>query len=176
MATFGQTSVSASSGSDLHTLITIGKYTLSEAGDVSKLSLYFNNQYSGHKACNMKGIIYAADGASGAPNTRKAVSPAVAIADNKAAGWVDFEFSSAVSLGAGDYWLGAVGDADAVGITAYHGGSSGGSLYLVVGTYSSPEATCPSPPMATGTEKLCVYATYTASGSKMPLLNHLLLG
>jgi hypothetical protein len=181
MAYFGsQATTSIYAGNPLADVVCLGKFTLTEAGTVSKLTIYCDNQGSGYQACNAKGLIYAADGSGGRPSTLKAASGAVAVSANQAAGWVDFTLS--VALAAGDYWLGGMADASGTGWRMY-GQTSGGYIYAASDTYSDG----PADPCSTtlyggspheGTSLVCVYATYTTtpSGISIPLLNHLLLG
>jgi hypothetical protein len=62
MATFGNTSTSgAAAGGSLYnggSFLCRGKFTLSEAADVGKLSIYLDNQGDGHAACNVRAGIY----------------------------------------------------------------------------------------------------------------------
>lgn len=177
MAYFGsQATTSLHVSNPLADIVYLSKFTLTEAGTVSKLTIYCDNQGSGYQACNAKGLIYAADGSGGRPSTLKAASGAVAVSANQAAGWVDFTLSVSVALAAGDYWLGGMADASGTGWRMY-GQIPGGYDYAASDTYSDG----PADPCSTtldggspyeGTALLSVYATYLS----IPLLNHLLLG
>ncbi len=167
MSTFGNTNSGSNYDYQNITYTMGGKFTLEEAGDVSKLTAFITNNIAGHAACNIKGILRAADGAGGAPGTLKGVSVATAVADafedNK-----DFSFSSAVSLTAADYWLLLLGDASAAGCAIFAQATTGGASGYAADTYASPDD-----PLTTwngGAYVMCMYGTYTptASGLLIP--------
>jgi hypothetical protein len=179
MSTFGQTTGTTYFAGDTHDAVLLGKYTLAEDGDVSKLTAYIGNQGAGHGACYVMAVIYNDDGSAGAPSTLVGTGSATLIADNAAAANVDLAFASAVSLTAGDWWLGWISDTNCDGLQTYVSAATGGAWYFTGDTYvDGPANPCSSPPYATGAHKLVVFATYTvtASGIAIPLLNHLLLG
>lgn len=179
MSTFGQTTGTTYFAGDTHDAVLLGKYTLAEAGDVSKLTAYIGNQGAGHGACYVKAVIYDDDGTAGAPSTLIATGSATLVSDNAAAGNVDMAFATAVELSSGNWWIGWISDTNCDGLQTYVNASTGGSWYFAADTYSDGAANpCASPPVSTGAHTLVVYATYTpaASGISIPLLNHLLLG
>jgi hypothetical protein len=94
--------------------IGVTRAQLTVNGTISKLSIQFRNQATGHAACNVKGVIYT--NVSTAPSALKGVTNAVAIADSQAAGYVDLTFAANVSLLSGYYWIGFMADANAIGL------------------------------------------------------------
>jgi len=79
------------------------KFTLSEAGYVSKLSAYLGGGYTAGTQY-IKGIIYADN--AGSPGDLIAVTPEESFGSSEPTQWYEFIFSSLVYLPAGDYWLG----------------------------------------------------------------------
>ncbi len=171
MATFGITATQSYWNEGIPNYSCLIKSTLSENGDVSKLSVYTSNDGS---ACYIKGVIYAADGTAGAPYTFKGVGAAVQV-PNGGAAWRDSTFASAVALTAGDYWLGIIGDADAANLAIYASGS-GANLLLYADTYADgPMSPISGSPAGTyGVGPWSIYATYTAtpSGIAIPVAMH----
>lgn len=163
MSVFGQESPGGSSTLMNEDYIRAGKFTLSEAGDVSKLSAYMANPNASNQA--LRGLIYAADGESNAPYTYKGITNEVTLNASTAAGWVDFAFASPVSLAAGDYYLGVYGGAT---------GSQARLYYAATGAYYYMEAAYPTPPSpwAGGSGPLnyalSINATYTPAASGKP--------
>lgn len=154
MAVFGWDSIGSSNDiASNPTLSNLCKYTLTEAGDISKLSLYLRN--TGAEA-NFYGVIYDATGAGGTPGALKGTTPATACSTSEGQ-WVDATFSSAVVASAGDYWIGW-GAASWGGILGFYNWNEGTAGTVDAG--SNP---------ATGYSaagwKMSVYGTYTASGS-----------
>lgn len=179
MATFGNTSTSgATNGGAINDQAVGSKYTLSEAGEISKLTVYIGNQGAGHGACNIRCGIYDDNGSGGKPSTLLGSTSAAAISDNQALGWVDCMFSSPLALDAGNYYLVVQGDTNADGTQLYADLSSG-VLYYLEDSYSNGLVN-PAPSSVTlGTGNVCIYATYETEGGdtiSIPLLNHLLLG
>ena len=131
--------------------------TMTETGDVSKLTGYFENNSTGHAACNVKALIYS-DNAS-EPDALLATGSAVAFADNAALAWVDLPFSSDVTLAAGTYWIGFIGDATANGLVLRvrsGAGSSGYNVDTYVGGAADPAGT-----LEHDNNLAAIYATYS---------------
>ena len=105
MATFGNVDAGVTASNPLADIIYVGKYALSEPGNISKLSATISNQGSGNRSCYMRGVVYAADGSSGKPKTLLGATSQLAVAANAAKGWVDATFASPLSLPAGTYKL-----------------------------------------------------------------------
>jgi hypothetical protein len=80
------------------------KYTLPASGAVTKITAYMKGN-GGAGSQKFKAMIYAADGAGGAPGTLLATSQEATVAGNAAPGAVDFPISPSVSLAPGDYWI-----------------------------------------------------------------------
>lgn len=111
MATFGKTTQSSGSSYAWNDAKVCGKYTLSESGSVSKLTVDISNTETSHSACHLRAVIY--DDSGGDPNALKGTGDAIAIADNIAKQWVDLTFASPVVLDAGTYWIGFIGSGSA---------------------------------------------------------------
>jgi len=118
MATFGNTSIETGitrfTSRDTKSAV---KFTLSEAGLVSKITAHIyrdpGNSYDGYCKCD----IYADD--AGSPGALKGETNEVLV-DWTSGDWGDFTFATAVSLTAGDYWLTLhVGDDTVHQIVAY---------------------------------------------------------
>lgn len=181
MSTFGNGSISGASvlGSlaDGGNQFSVrGKFPLTEAGEISKLTVYIDNQGAGHRACNIRGGVYDDDGDGGQAGTLKG-SATVAVSDNQAAGWVDITFSSPISVGAGEWWLCVQGDSNAVGCRLY-GTTTGGTMAAAVDAYADGLSNPGAVPFFIDVGLLCIYATYSTGAAGIPplLLNHLLLG
>ncbi|HKP18843.1 MAG TPA: hypothetical protein VJT84_10200, partial [Gaiellaceae bacterium] len=81
------------------------KYTLTETGSVTKITAYMKGNGGTPGTQIFRTMIYAADGAGGAPGTLLATSATATVDSAAAPGEVDFPISPAVSLPAGDYWI-----------------------------------------------------------------------
>jgi hypothetical protein len=161
MATFGYSAGVATNG--LWGYGVMGsKYTLSEAGLVSRLSVHCRNFSTDF---DMKGLIYAADGAGGKPGTRMGVSSAVTVL-NGFDGTKDLDFAVPFDLSPGDYWLMSHTTTCGVNQAQYCAATGGTSWWAdgSAGTYASPPA-----PWSFASEgsqpdtRLNVYATYTVT-------------
>lgn len=103
MATFGKTDVPAG-WRDLANGVYIGsKYSLTEAGEASKMSFYVDGNGSGSGTQTFIGGLYPDSG--GNTGALVAQTAEILVTDAQAAGWVDGTFASGESLSAGDYWL-----------------------------------------------------------------------
>lgn len=118
MSTFGVTTPGGSSGSIGSGYIRLGKFTLPENGDLSKITAYLANPNASAQV--IRGIVYAADGADGAPSTYKGMTAEVSVADGTAAGWKDLAFASLLSLVAGDYYLGVFAGNESSQVRLYY--------------------------------------------------------
>jgi len=78
-----------------------GAYSASTSGTVSKLVALVTGE---SQAMSIRGVIYADNG--GKPGALVAVGSQVTIAAGAAQSWVTLPFASALTLGAGKYWLG----------------------------------------------------------------------
>lgn len=123
-------------------------FTLTEDGDVTEIVARFDATSTA--GTNMKGLIYSNN--AGVPDVRLGVGAAVAVP----AGGGLVTSALAVSLVAGDYWLGYVCDS----FQAVAAEDSTGGLSRMEGTtYASPAN--PWVETAPGTGRLNVYAEYT---------------
>lgn len=88
-----------------------------------------------------KMVIYAADGAAGAPGTLLGTSAELAVPSAGINVWINFTFSTPVVLAAGDYYLGYIVGGDAGGsLYTYRTALGGGTSYSKATTYASGPA------------------------------------
>jgi iron transport multicopper oxidase len=155
-ATFGKTSVGASSDYFVAERKRVNRYALASAGSVTKLSVYLAPAGpSGQQA--LKGVIYADSG--GAPAALLATSTQLTFSSTGAAGWYDLTFSSPVKLAAGNYWIGVITGA-AAGIAGFRFDSVSGSRDYNNNSFASGP-TNPFGAVTIDAEQMSVYATYT---------------
>lgn len=127
MATFGDTTVGGDTKNVAADEAIVGKFTLSELGNVSSISIHCRTS-SG--TGNIKGLIYA--DSAGTPGSRLAVGAVVGITTS--AGWAVSTLT--VQLAAGDYWIGCVSD---VAIIVSEDSLGGAQTALKTSfTYASP--------------------------------------
>ena len=107
----------------------------------------------------MRGVIYA--DAAGSPGSLLATSAPLTFTSTGAAGWYDLSLPSALSLPAGNYWIGVItGASSGVAGFRYDGVSASRAYNL------NPYASGPSDPFGTASvdsEQMSLYATYTPS-------------
>lgn len=158
MATFGNTGVESSSFPMTDDRVYTTRFTLSEAGTVTKLTARVTSDGGGGTGGNWKGVIYSST--SNSPDALLGVTAAVSISATDV--WVDLTFSSSVELAAGDYFLGVVGGNSSFNTRLSTGGSGHDSEAQVSGfSYASP----PDPWGTTSNTydaRASIYATYTA--------------
>ncbi|HEV7584507.1 MAG TPA: S8 family serine peptidase [Solirubrobacteraceae bacterium] len=157
-ATFGKTSVGASSDSYAANRKRVNHYTLPVPGTVSKLSIYLApTATSGQQV--LKGVIYA--DSAGVPAALLAVSGQLTFKSTESAGWYDLAFAAPPALPAGNYWIGVItGSTGAVAGFRYD--KVAASRDYNTNTYSSG----PSNPFGTvssDSEQTSLYATYTVT-------------
>ena len=154
MSTFGQTSTGTNyDNAGLLDYCVVRKCTLSEAGDITKVTLYLDST-----GIDAKGVLYDDDGDGGLPGTLLAVSSEVSVPSGR--DWLDFALSHSAS--AGDYWLGAIFGGNAVAFMAV--GPTGATSRYAVDTYSDGPVSTWSGGGAIKYD-LCVYGTYTVGGA-----------
>src|SRR4051812_22520745 len=102
-ATFGKTTVGATTTFASGDYKFVSKFTLPVDGDVSKLTVSVKGSGTAG-AQPMRGILYADSG--GVPGALKGTTGEVTVAFNAAKGWVDLVFPAPLRLAQGDYWLG----------------------------------------------------------------------
>ena len=105
VATFGKTSVGASSDTFAANRKRVNRYALAIGGSVSKLSIYLApTKNSGEQT--IKGLIYAES--SGSPAALLATSTQLTFKSTNTAGWYDLPFATPPVLAAGNYWIGVI--------------------------------------------------------------------
>jgi hypothetical protein len=155
--TFGYTTEGSSSfglGADIASAC---KFSLTEAGNITKISAYTRRNVAGDKYC--KTLIYS--DVAGAPTTLLATSDAVLIVS---VGWYDFTISYSAS--AGTYWLVMITD---TGIDVYYdAGGVNQSCWKTVFTYASP-ANPFGAPSGYADRNTSIHADYTATSTGQQL-------
>ena len=166
MATFGHTGIGVSSINQAANELDLVKYTLSENGDISKLTFY-SERAGSSGTTNQKGVIYDDDGTSAEPATQLAVGSAVNANTNPA--WRDSTLT--VSLIAGNYWLALANETTADNY--YFDDTADLSRWKsLAGYYATPPNPWPNATDNHATDKFSIYATYTASGGGTPAQVH----
>jgi len=172
--TFGYTSAGASTyglGGQEGTNLIHSKYELTEAGEVTKITAFLNRVSENHE---VKMGIFDDDGLDpdsvpdGRPGGRLASRASVTVS---ATSFTEYDTSSfSLSLGSGDYFLSASGDAQGpaffgIGPVSIAGDATGGESWIV----PNQEVSTSDPAFfrsfdASNSRKYSIYATYTASG------------
>src|SRR2546430_16945884 len=106
-ATLGTTCVGSASDYFLSERKRVNRYTLSEAGSVTKLSVYMVPRTSGQEG--FRGLIYA--DSSGTPTELLGATEQFTYASTNGPGWFDLTFSSPLKLAPGNYWIGIMSGA-----------------------------------------------------------------
>lgn len=155
--TFGSLTTEDGERSYYGNYVTLSKFTLTEAGSVTKLTIRLKSSSGTH---NAKGVIYDDNGVGAIASTNLGVTAAASYGTTIS--WVDLTFSTPIELEPGDYWIGFVmqsdsdtfGYEDEAGLTDRDNANSGGyanpSTFNYGGTYTP--------------QQICIYATYTPSG------------
>ena len=155
--TFGTTTIGGSSDAFAPDRKRVNAYSLSQAGSVSKLSVYLQPGYASGSA-NIKGVIYA--DSNGSPGGLIATSSQLVFPSTGAAGWYDLPFASPPSLAPGRYWIG-VFTGGATHTAGYRYTTVSNSRALNSNLYTSG----PSNPFGSATidsQEMSLYAKYTA--------------
>jgi hypothetical protein len=131
-------------------------FKLTEAGSVTKLSLYAvpGEAWKADKKQNIKAVIYA--DSSGKPSELLATGTQVAYEGTT--GWLDLPFATAVKLSAGTYWLGFIAGSETK-VMAFKWKEVSKARAKNENLYTSG----PSNPFGTYTtdnEQMSIYATY----------------
>ncbi|HEY4450506.1 MAG TPA: S8 family serine peptidase [Solirubrobacteraceae bacterium] len=162
-ATFGKTTVGASSDTFLADRKRVNRYSLPTAGSVTKLSIYLAHAASSGQQL-LKGVIYG--DSAGAPGALLAVSEPITFTSTSANGWYDMTFSSPVGLAAGNYWIGIITGATS-GVAGFRYDSVSAARDYNANTYTSgPSNPFGSP--STDSEQASLYATYTTATDTTP--------
>jgi hypothetical protein len=164
MATFGNTVGHNTNISALATNFKQGsKYTLSEDGTVTKLSLFMRDATGVARA-----VIYT--DAAGSPDALMAVSNEVTFSSSGSDIWVDFPLPAGVPLSAGDYWLGFIAGA---GTSSFFYDTVTNNRKFRAETYSATPADPFGGGITTDSIQIQIYATYTptaAPGNLAPVI------
>ena len=157
---FGLSTVGGFNGSIAADTKKVTQYT-AVACNITKLTGYVSGGNVGGGPQHVRAVVYADNG--GVPGARLAVSNEVNVAQNQAAGWVDFPLPASVSISAGPIWMGYIGSSPNIGIPKYDG--TGVAVRYNTDTYSDGA----SDPFGTSTAG--VVATYSlyATGDPPPL-------
>jgi glucose/arabinose dehydrogenase len=159
--TFGDTNIYTSVDSQGLNLKEAASYS-AVAGNVTKLTGYISGLGFATGSQKVKTVIYANNG--GAPGALLGASNEVTVAAGRAWGWVDFTFSTPVSVSAGTIWLGYIGSGTG-DLTQMRYLNQAGAVRW--NTDAGGYADGPSNPFGTGTSSnkhYSLYATYTVSG------------
>jgi hypothetical protein len=156
IVTFGKTSVGASSDTFLADRKRVSRYALSEAGSVSKLSIYLApTKAAGQQV--LRGVIYSDTG--GKPQALLGASEQLTFKSTNKAEWYDLPFASAIKLAPGNYWIGAITGATS-GVAGFRYDSVAASRDYNANTYASG-ASNPFGSVTTDAKQASLYATYT---------------
>ena len=157
-ATFGKTTVGASSDSFLADRKRVSRYALPSAGAREQAEhLPRPTGTSGQQL--LKGVVYA--DAAGAPGALLGVSEPLTFKSTNAAGWYDLVFSSALKLAAGNYWIGAITGASS-NVAGFRYTSVSGARDYNANSYTSGP-TNPFGAVTTDAEQASLYATYATA-------------
>jgi hypothetical protein len=115
---FGLSTVGGFNGSIAADTKKVTRYT-AVACNITKLTGYVSGGNVGGGPQHVRAVVYADSG--GLPGARLAVSNEVNVAQNQAAGWVDFSLPAPVAISAGPIWMGYVGSSPNIGIPKYDG-------------------------------------------------------
>ena len=155
--TFGVTTIGGTAGANVNdNAIAVLEATLSENGDVSKLTKYDGGNSGSN---NHKAVIYSDDGTN--PNALQGIGSETSLPTTNQ--WNDLSFSAVVSLTTGNWYIGWVSETSNGFAYAY---DAGGDYNFIDSTpggyYASPPN--PFPAHTSFDRKVSIYATYTASG------------
>ncbi len=162
-ATFGKTTVGASSDSFLADRKRVSRYALPAAGSLTKLSIYLTPTSTAGQQL-LKGVVYA--DASAKPGALLGVSEALTFKSTNAAGWYDLIFPAALKLAPGNYWIGAITGASSK-VAGFRYDSVASSRDYNANTYTSGP-TNPFGTVSTDAEQASLYATYTTQAPAPP--------
>ena len=159
-ATFGTTAVGAGSDSMLADRKRVNRYALSAAGSVTKLSIYL--QPTGTSGTQvLKGVLYSDN--AGSPGSLLGVTSQLSFSSAQAAGWYDLVFPSAVSLSAGNYWIGMISGSSSYAAGFRYASVSGSRAYNANSYTSGPSSSFGTANV--DAELMSIYATYTPASA-----------
>ena len=157
-ASFGKTSVGASSDAFVAERKRVNRYALPTSASVTKLNVYLAPTGTAGQQV-LKGVVYTDSG--GAPGALVGVSEQLTFASTNTAGWYQFAFSSPLKLAAGNYWMGVM-----TGPTAHVAGFRYDTVAASRDWNANTYASGPSNPFGAATtdgEQASLYASYTPS-------------
>jgi thermitase len=155
-ATFGKTSVGASSDSFAANRKRVSRYALPTAGSVTRLSIYLApTGASGQQT--LEGVIYSDTG--GTPGALLGVSKQLIFTSTSAAGWYELTLASPIELAAGNYWIGLMTGSTG-NVAGFRYDYIAGTRYYNSNTYTSGPSN-PFGSFSTDGEQTSLYATYT---------------
>jgi hypothetical protein len=157
-ATFGTTCIGSASDYFLSERKRVNRYTLPEAGSVTKLSVFMVPRTSGQEV--FKGLIYA--DSSGTPTELLGATEQFTYASANGTGWFDLTFSSPVKLAPGNYWIGIMSGATG-GVASFRWNEVPLSRDYNVNTFAEGP-TNPFGAVTTDSEQTSLFATYSPEG------------
>jgi acid phosphatase type 7 len=156
-ARFGSTTVGAVSTAFAPDKKRVSKYSLSQTGDVSKLSLYLAGTGAAGTQV-VRGVIYA--DAGGEPGALLGTTSEISGSGTDAGAWRDLPFASPLRLAAGTYWLGFI-TGPTTSVLQFYFDEYVGAYRTNLDAYADG----PSDPFGGGTtaylRNVSIYATYT---------------
>jgi glucose/arabinose dehydrogenase len=163
--TFGDSTVYTSVDTAGQNFKEVASYTAT-AGQVTKISGYLSGLGATSGTQKVEAVIYANN--NGSPGALLGVSSPVTITAGRAFGWVDFPFSTPVSVSAGTIWMGYIASSASDLTQMRYLSQSGAMRYNVdAGGYADG----PSNPFGTATSSNKHYSLYaTLQGSSGPLV------
>jgi hypothetical protein len=155
-ATFGKTSLGASSDVYAANRKRVSRYALTVEGTVSKLSMYLAPTATAGQQV-LEGLIYA--DSSGSPGALLATSTQLTFKSTNTAGWYDLPFASPLPLSPGNSWIGVLTGGSG-GVAGFRFDTLTSSRDLNSNTYTSGPSN-PFGTSSTDSEQTSLYATYT---------------
>ena len=156
-ATFGKTTIGASSDAYAANRKRVSLYTLSGAGSVSKLSIYLQpSGVSGQQT--LEGVVYA--NSAGAPGALLGTTSQLAFHGTNPAGWYALTFNTPLKLASGSYWIGVITGATS-DVAGFRYDSVSKSRVYNTNTYTSGPSNPFGGSLTTDGEQTSLYATYT---------------
>lgn len=136
IVTFGRTTENTSTLAAVAAKLHGTRFTLGASAAIDVVYARLSNTGTWHQACAAKAAIYSSSG--GEPDKLLGYSANVVIADNLALQWVEFEFSSAVILGAGTYFIAIWVNYDGVGVQLRYLNLQGKTYYRDYSSSGAP--------------------------------------
>jgi hypothetical protein len=132
-----------------------------DGASVAKLTAYLDGGGATTGSQSAIGIVYAADGGSGAPGTRLCQTSQITISAGASARWVDLPIVGSCTLAAGTYYLGLL-TSTTPGVMRYYGTTASGALVHDANAFASgPSSTFGS--FSRSDVLMSISASYTAA-------------